>query len=118
MSEIVKHTNGHSVSPGPASADPAREVPFQALVDAGDTLQVWCDASMTIRWMSSAAECALEEAGSELSPAEMNGEPLEALVSMPPTKRKALRASPHSAIEFSSEVAGKQAKVTVTPAGR
>jgi methyl-accepting chemotaxis protein len=118
MQEVTKQQkNGHSVPPPPSPLPGS--VPFQALLDAMTARQVFCDTSMVIRWMNEAASREIGDAdGLEMAPSEMIGETLDVLVTVPPTKRKAMRAGKAVDLELTLGARTVNASVVAVRGGR
>ena len=116
VNDIAKNGNGHSIiPPGPTTSSLPPQAPFRALAEAAQASQVWCDSSMVIRWMNRSAAQAVDGwDGSELSSADMVGEPLDVLVAVPPAKRKALRAGSADALDMEAQLFGAKTQIQIS----
>jgi len=112
MQDIAADKNGSSTPPQ-GDASPAN-VPYRAVLDSLDAREVYCDASMTIRWLNAAAQQDLGQVSDiEVTAEELVGSPLDVLVTLPPAKRKSLRAG--TAAQVDAKLGDRQAHFFVTP---
>jgi methyl-accepting chemotaxis protein len=115
---VMMKENGHSVPP-PAvmaapSTGPAQEIPLRAVLDAVEASQVYCDASLVIRWMNAAAARALADAAElDMAPADMIGESLDVLFAVPAAKRKSLRAGKGAEVE--AKIGATAVRASIVP---
>jgi hemoglobin-like flavoprotein len=96
-------TNGNGVSHAPPSTQTAADIPLRALFDSTPVNFIYCDASLTIRYLNRATRETLAglETGLDVGVDQLVGESIDALHPFSAQERRSIRAGKPVVLEVS-----------------
>jgi methyl-accepting chemotaxis protein len=110
----MTQTDAENIGQPTPTGEGGAAVPYRALLDGLTSRHAYCDAAMTVRWLSASATRDVEGLpGIAASADGFVGSPLDALVPIPASKKKALRSG--ARVELDARLGEQQAHFVISP---